>query len=93
MFFYIADGNMCTISEKKNNDKLSWDCRHLRFLEKIKFLVNNKYLSKNIYKKNLYNQIYQTQCLKLVSTIFYQIFIFSPNDNLSKIMKNVFYFI
>ena len=31
--------------------------------------------------------------LKLVSTIFYQIFIFSPNDSPSKTMKNVFYFI
>ena len=34
-----------------------------------------------------------TKHLKLVSAIFYQIFIFSPNDNLSKTMKNVFYFI
>ena len=32
-------------------------------------------------------------CLKLVSAIFYQIFIFSPNDSPSKTMKNVFYFI
>ena len=31
--------------------------------------------------------------LKLASAIFYQIFIFSPNDNPSKTMKNVFYFI
>ena len=31
--------------------------------------------------------------LKLVSAIFYQIFIFSPNDSPSKTMKNVFYFI
>ena len=31
--------------------------------------------------------------LKLVSAIFYQIFIFSPNDNPLKNMKNVFYFI
>ena len=31
--------------------------------------------------------------LKLVSAIFYQIFIFSPNDGHSKAMKNVFYFI
>ena len=29
----------------------------------------------------------------IVSAIFYQIFIFSPNDSLSKTMKNVFYFI
>ena len=32
-------------------------------------------------------------CLKLVSAIFYQIFIFSQYDSPLKIMKNVFYFI
>ena len=31
--------------------------------------------------------------LKLVSTIFYQIFIFLPNDSSSKAMKNVLSFI
>ena len=31
--------------------------------------------------------------LKLVSAIFYQIFIFSRNDSPSKSMKNIFYFI
>ena len=31
--------------------------------------------------------------LKLVTTIFYQILIFSPNDSPSKTIKNVFYFI
>ena len=31
--------------------------------------------------------------LKLVSAIFYQVFIFSPNDRPSKTVKNVFYFI
>ena len=31
--------------------------------------------------------------LKFVSTIFYQIFIFSQNDSTLKTMKNVFYFI
>ena len=31
--------------------------------------------------------------LKLVSAIFYEIFIFSPNDSPSKTMENVFYFI
>ena len=31
--------------------------------------------------------------LKLVSAIFYQISIFSPNDSPLKTMKNVFYFI
>ena len=32
-------------------------------------------------------------CLKLLSAIFYQFFIFSPNDSPLKIMKNVLYFI
>ena len=32
-------------------------------------------------------------CLKLVSAIFYQILIFSPNDSPLKTVKNVFYFI
>ena len=31
--------------------------------------------------------------LKLVSAIFYQIFVFPPNDSPSKTMKTVFYFI
>ena len=31
-------------------------------------------------------------CLKLVSAIFYQIFIFSSNDSLSKAMNNFFLF-
>ena len=31
--------------------------------------------------------------LKLVSAIFYQVFIFSPNDSLSKTLKNAFDFI
>ena len=33
-----------------------------------------------------------TQYLKLVSAIFYQMFIFSPYDSLLKTMKNVFFF-
>ena len=37
--------------------------------------------------------VLQINCLKLVSAIFYQISIFSPNDSPSKIVKNVFYFI
>ena len=36
---------------------------------------------------------YMTKFLKLVSAIFYQIFIFSQNDRPLKTMKNVFYFI
>ena len=36
---------------------------------------------------------YTEKCLKLVSTIFYQVFIFSPNYSPSKTMRNIFYFI
>ena len=43
--------------------------------------------SANVLKKVL------MKYLKLVSAIFYQIFIFSPNDSPSKTMKNAFYFI
>ena len=35
----------------------------------------------------------QAKFLKLVSPIFYQIFIFLSNDRPSKAMKNAFYFI
>ena len=38
-------------------------------------------------------QLNQIEYLKLVSAIFYQIFIFSQNDSSLKTMKNVFYFI
>ena len=34
-----------------------------------------------------------TKFIKLVSAIFYQIFVFSPNDSPSKTVKNSFYFI
>ena len=40
-----------------------------------------------------YKELLINSYLKLVYAIFYQIFIFSPNDITSKIMKNVFYFI
>ena len=36
---------------------------------------------------------HQKQILKLASAIFYQIFIFAPNDSPSKTMENAFYFI
>ena len=43
--------------------------------------------TKALYCQNL------SKKLKLVSAIFYQIFIFSPHDVLSKTIKNVFYLI
>ena len=47
----------------------------------IRFIVN--VIIKNLCNLNL----------KLLSAIFYQIFIFAPNDSPLKTMKNVFYFI
>ena len=41
----------------------------------------------------LWKKSCSSQKLKLVSAIFYQIFIFPPNNSPSKTMKNVFYFI
>ena len=41
--------------------------------------------------KNNFNNF--NKFLKLVSAIFYQIFIFSPNDSPLKTVKNIFYFI
>ena len=45
---------------------------------------------RKIRKKIIYAK---TNLAKLVSAIFYQIFIFSPNGSPSKTMKNVFYLI
>ena len=46
-------------------------------------------------KTNSYQKKISSKCaaLKIVSAIFYEIFIFSRNDSPSKTMKNVFYFI
>ena len=38
-------------------------------------------------------QFHAWNALKFASAIFYQIFIFSPNDNPLKTMRNIFYFI
>ena len=51
-------------------------------------------LSVQIIKEHIcVGQEFDFEQLKLVSTIFYQIFIFSPNDSPSKTMKNVICFI
>ena len=51
-------------------------------------------LSVQIIKEHIcVDQEFDFEQLKLVSTIFYQIFIFSPNDSPSKTMKNVICFI
>ena len=50
------------------------------------------YYPPSLYLLSLYKLKFPYNCnaLKLVSAMFYQIFIFSPNGNPSKIMKNVF---
>ena len=53
-------------------------------ISRFKFINNFKQIFISCANKNN---------LKLVSAIFYQIFIFSSNDSPSKTMKNVFYFI
>ena len=50
-------------------------------------------IEKRMMVMHLRGRITHQSYLKLVSTIFYQIFIFSPNDSPSKAVKNVFYFI
>ena len=40
---------------------------------------------------NIETTVCSISFLKLVSAIFYEIFIFSPNDSPSKAIKNVFY--
>ena len=49
------------------------------------FIVNFEHISHLV--------LFLLLTLKLVSAIFYEIFIFSPNDSPSKTIKNVFYFI
>ena len=47
------------------------------------------------FEKKAYEQqiLFSLINLKLVSAIFHQIFIFSPNNSLSKTVKNIFNFI
>ena len=53
-----------------------------------------KILEQIIRPQNIYlNKLLISQVLKLVSAIFYEFFIFLPNDSPSKTVKNVFYFI
>ena len=48
---------------------------------------------KNRWQKKIATRVFFLLFLKLISAIFYQILIFSPNDSPSKTMKNVFYLI
>ena len=71
-------------------------------LDGCELSFNPSFLNFNVKKKievESYSQfdfkcwILGSGSLKLVSAIFYQIFIFAPNDSPSKSMKSVFYFI
>ena len=56
--------------------------------------IKNLNLAKELTCKTQFLQhVPSSNYLKLVSTIFYQIFIFSPNDSPSKTMKNVFFIV
>ena len=59
-----------------------------------KFSNNSTFLTLDLMTKGLLSsEHHNKQILKLVSVIFYQIFIFLPNDSPSKTVKNVFCFI
>ena len=58
----------------------------------ILFYTQNRKLG-NLGKYSFTSNFGSSCNLKLVSAIFYWIFIFSPSDSPSKIVKNVFYFI
>ena len=52
-----------------------------------------KQISSHFYCHAIMKFVSIVNLLKLVSAIFYQIFIFTANDSPSKTMKNIFYFI
>ena len=55
--------------------------------------VNVKLSSFQLEKLKISNKKRNWCNLKFVSAIFFETFIFSPNDSASKTIKNVFYFI
>ena len=69
------------VDVNKASESKEWDNCHYWY-----FLYNGFE-----FQPNVCNRCYDL--LKLVSAIFYQFFIFSPNDSPSKTMKNVLYFI
>ena len=64
------------------------------FFEVSSGTLQIKILEQIIRPQNIYlNKLLISQVLKLVSAIFYEFFIFLPNDSPSKTVRNVFYFI
>ena len=59
----------------------------------FKVIINQEHICKTGVSILSSHVMYAIVVLKLVSAIFYQIFIFSPNYSLLKTMKNVFYLI
>ena len=85
-----ADHFTKTSSNKTNWKKKDRDKRLIKNWHPISLLnVDSKLISKS--PPNRIQDVMPN--LKLVSAIFYQIFIFSSHDSPSKTMKNVFYFI
>ena len=101
----LQDAVRLTLSIKLQNYKhytasletLGWAINHLPHFWKNLFAwaiycPRAKHSLKGLLKDIFAISLKQT-CLKLVSAIFYQIFIFSPNDSPFKTMENVCYFI
>ena len=78
VFFFILTTNF-----------LIHQCSHIN--QFVVGLINPTYSNKDI--KFFSEFILINSQLKLASAIFYQFFIFSPNDSPSKTIKSVFYFI
>ena len=62
-------------------------------MEDIRFYSHDSFFFLRILF-DIFNATFHFCCLKLVSAIFIEfLYMFSPNDSPSKIMKNAFYFI
>ena len=78
MEFINLNPNMATMIKNVKLVELNKDC-------------GNKDCECYLEYTNVKDEVFEN--LKLVSAIFYQIYIFSPNDSPLKTMKNIFYFI
>ena len=78
MEFVNLNPNMATMIKNVKLVELNKDC-------------GNKDCECYLEYTNVKDEVFEN--LKLVSAIFYQIYIFSPNDSPLKTMKNIFYFI
>ena len=88
--FNLHISNICRSAANQLNSMIRLK-RFLAFEEK-KTLIKSYFYSNFNYCPLVW-MFSSAESFKLVSAIFYQIFIFSSNDSSSKIMKHVFYFI